>query len=112
MLEAMATAKPIVVTQSGGMPEIIHSDVNGYVVPKRDHEALAEKIIKLLDNKELRQKLGQTGRAEVECMYTKKIYARNIFNVYDQAVKEYSKTKKKKVRSKRKIILPREELRI
>ena len=81
-------------------------------MPKRNHKILAEKIIKLLDDKELRQKLGQTGRDEVEGMYTKEIYARNIFGVYDQAVREYSKAKKKKQKGKRKIVFSREELRV
>jgi len=95
MLEAMATAKPIIVTESGGMPEIIKSNVNGYVIPKRNHEVLAEKIIRLLADKKLRDQLGQTGREQVETMYTKRIYAQNIFNVFEQAVKNYGKGRKK-----------------
>ena len=61
MLEAMASGKPIVVTNSGGMPEIIQNDVNGYVVPKGNHEALANKIIKLLSCEKLGQQLGKKG---------------------------------------------------
>lgn len=108
MLEAMASGKPIIVTESGGMPEIVNNGINGYVVPKRNHELLAERIIKLLSDDELRERLGKTGREQVEAMYTKKIYARNIYKVYEDVVKAYPRTKRKR---RKKLIVPREELR-
>ncbi|MEA3493040.1 MAG: glycosyltransferase family 4 protein [Candidatus Margulisiibacteriota bacterium] len=89
MLESMAAAKPIVVTSVGGMPEVIHDDVNGYVVPRRNHVLLAEKIIKLLKDNELRGQLGRTGRQQVEGLYTKEIYARKIIKVFEDAIKDY-----------------------
>ena len=80
------------------MPEIIKSDVNGYVVPKRDHEALAEKVIKLLSDDKLRAKLGKTGRQQVESMYTKRIYAENVVKVYEKAIEKYPCNKKVNVK--------------
>ncbi len=112
MLEAMASAKPIIVSESGAMPEIIQNDVNGYVVPKNNHEALAEKIIKLLADQKLRDKLGKTGREQVECFYSKEIYAKNIFKVYQETIKEYSAKKKHGRKKSRKFVFPREEMRI
>jgi glycosyltransferase involved in cell wall biosynthesis len=96
MLEAMASAKPIIVSESGAMPEIVKDDVNGYVVPKGNHEALAEKMIKLLSDEKLNARLGKTGRGQVECMYSKEIYARNIYKSYEEAVRDYKKKKKPK----------------
>lgn len=110
MLEAMATAKPIIVTNSGGMPEIIQSDINGYVVPKNNHEALAEKIIALLSDDKLRTNLGKTGAKQVKCLYTKEIYARNIAKVYEDAIKAHKKGKKKIKRTNRKFVVAREEI--
>lgn len=110
MLEGMATAKPVIVTEAGGMPEIIHSDVNGYVVPRCNHQALAEKIIKLFSEPKLAKQLGKTGRKEIECMYSKEIYARNIFGVYQQAIKDYPKHKRKQAKASRKFDIAREEL--
>ena len=78
MLEAMSSGKPIIVTESGGMPEIIKDDVNGYVVPKRNHEALAECIIHLLSDEKFRKGLGGAGRKQVEDMYTREIYATKV----------------------------------
>ncbi|MFH1684432.1 MAG: glycosyltransferase family 4 protein [Candidatus Margulisiibacteriota bacterium] len=110
MLEAMATAKPIIVTDSGAMPEIIKNDINGYVVPKGNHEALAEKIIKLLSCGELSAKLGKTGRSQIMQLYTKRIYAEGIQKVYEEAIKEYPKTHKRKVRTRGKFYITREEM--
>jgi len=110
MLEAMASAKPIVVTESGGMPEIIKNDTNGYVIAKGNHEQLAERIIRLLSEDELRTRLGKTGRQQVERMYTKRIYAEQIFKVYEETIKDYPKTRKKKIRPKRKFFIAREEI--
>lgn len=112
MLEAMASEKPIVVTESGGMPEIIKNDINGYVVPKGNHEALAEKIIKLLSDEGLRKKLGRIGREHVESMYTKKIYAKSIYKVYEDTLKEFSKRKRKKIKAPRKFVVARDEMTI
>jgi len=81
-LESMSSGKPIIVTDSGGMPEIIHSDVNGYVIPKRNHQILAEKTINLLLSKELRDRLGNKGRELVKEKYTKEIYTRRVLEVY------------------------------
>ncbi len=111
MLEAMATAKPIIVTDSGGMPEIIHNDDNGYVVPKMNHEALAEKIIKLLRDGELRNRLGRNGKEQVDRLYTKQIYAQNIYKVYEDAIRGYSRSKKKARAGAKKVLNYREELR-
>ncbi|MBU0671461.1 MAG: glycosyltransferase family 4 protein [Candidatus Margulisbacteria bacterium] len=110
MLESMAAAKPIIVTDSGGMPEIIQNDINGYVIPKGNHEALAEKIIKLLSSDKLSAKLGKTGREQIMHMYTKRIYAENIYKVFEQAIKDYSKTRKKKFQPRRKFVIAQEEM--
>lgn len=82
MLEALSSAKPMVVTETGGMPEIVKDGINGFVVPIRDFEALASRVIQLISNKELHDRLGYTGRQMVEQNYTKKIVTRNTLDVY------------------------------
>jgi len=94
-LEAMSSAKPIIVTESGGMPEIIQNDLNGYVIPKRNHETLAERIVQLLSSRELRDRLGKTGRSLVESKYTKEIYAKRICDVYNEVISKCSSKKEK-----------------
>ncbi|MFC1646121.1 glycosyltransferase family 4 protein [Candidatus Omnitrophota bacterium] len=82
MLESLASGKPIVVTRTGGMPEIIEDGINGFIVPVKDFEALASRIIQLLSDDELRDRLGCTGREMVERQYTKEIMAANTMSVY------------------------------
>ncbi|MBU4343338.1 MAG: glycosyltransferase family 4 protein [Candidatus Omnitrophica bacterium] len=82
MLEALSSAKPMVVTETGGMPEIIKDGINGFVVPIRDFEALASRVIQLISNKELHDRLGYTGRQMVEQNYTKEIVTRKTLDVY------------------------------
>ena len=82
MLEALATARPMVVTNSGGMPEIVQGGINGYVVPVKDFETLALKVMQLLDNKALRNRLGNTGREIVLSHYTKEHMTENYLQLY------------------------------
>ena len=87
MLEAMACAKPIVVTNAGGMPEIIQDDINGFVVPIKNFEALAGQVCRLLAEDSLREDMGATGRSLVEHRYTTEIMTQNHVEVYEKVLK-------------------------
>ena len=65
LLEAAACAKPIVATDVPGCREIVHDSVNGLLVPARDSGALAEALRRLIDDRELRGKMGAKGREMV-----------------------------------------------
>lgn len=82
MIEALASSRPMIVTETGGMPEIIKDGINGYVIPVRDFESLASRIVNLLTNSDLKNRLGGTGRQMVEQQYTKEVLAQNTLNVY------------------------------
>jgi len=66
LLEAMACALPVVVTDLEGNKECIEDGVNGLLFPKKDFTALAEKIIYLLREKGTRRKFGVVNRSIVE----------------------------------------------
>jgi len=57
--EAMATAKPVVVTSIGGGPELVEHQVNGLLVPPGNAGALAEAILTLADDPALCRQLGE-----------------------------------------------------
>jgi glycosyltransferase involved in cell wall biosynthesis len=82
MLEAQASEKAIVVTRAGGMAEIIHDGINGYVVPVRHHEDLAHRVLTLMNDAGLRQRLGTVGRTNVLTHFTKEIMAAATLDVY------------------------------
>ncbi len=86
MLEAMSMAKPMIITDMGGMPEIIKDGINGFVVHVKDFEALAAKICRLLEDKSLAKRFGYTGRQMVESQYTKDMVAQQTLNVYKKSL--------------------------
>lgn len=60
-LEALAVGKPVVASQLHGTAEIIHSGHNGLLVPSRDARALADAILRLLRDPDLRERLASRG---------------------------------------------------
>jgi glycosyltransferase involved in cell wall biosynthesis len=88
LLESLASAKPIVVTRMGGMPEIIQDEISGYVIPHRDLDVLANRLTLLLEHTRLRRRLGETGRQIVEQHYTKEIMTREHLSVYNRVLHE------------------------
>ena len=86
ILEALSSGKPMIITEAGGMPEIVRDGINGFVVPVRDFEALASRTIQLLANERLRQRLGYTGRQMVQAHYTKEIVTKNTLEIYKKAL--------------------------
>jgi colanic acid/amylovoran biosynthesis glycosyltransferase len=63
--QAMATGMPIVTTDHSGFPDQVLDGKNGAVAPEGDFEALAEKILFLMEHPELWPELGRFGRAHV-----------------------------------------------
>jgi glycosyltransferase involved in cell wall biosynthesis len=64
-LEAMAMRRPVVAVSNGGTPEVVDHGASGLLSPYKDIEALASNIIELLQNPELRTKMGEHGRKRV-----------------------------------------------
>jgi colanic acid/amylovoran biosynthesis glycosyltransferase len=69
VLEAMACALPVVVTDCPGMREAVEHGVEGFVCPRRSPDALADALASLRD-RSLARKLGEAGRARVEAEFT------------------------------------------
>ena len=57
-IEAMSCARPIVASNSGGIPETVVDGVTGYIVPKGDYGALANRLAELLSYPQLARRLG------------------------------------------------------
>ena len=62
IMEALAMEKAVIATRVGGIPDLIKDGDNGFLVEPRNPEALAKKIKELMENTELRVKLGKAGR--------------------------------------------------
>jgi len=66
VLEAMACSKPVVATQHRGCEDAVADGKTGFLVPIKNVGALANKIVLLLDDKQLRGKMGRAARELVE----------------------------------------------
>jgi phosphatidyl-myo-inositol dimannoside synthase len=65
-LEASATGLPVIVGDSGGAPDAVRDGETGFLVDGRDVSAVADRLVVLLRDEPLRQRMGAAGRAWVE----------------------------------------------
>jgi D-inositol-3-phosphate glycosyltransferase len=65
-LEAMATGTPVIASEVGGLAFLVRDGENGFLVPSRDPEALAERIFTLLNDPNCRRQLGQQARQHAQ----------------------------------------------
>ena len=70
LLHAMAEGTPVIASNEGAISEILVGGKAGILIPKDDVTALANGIISLISNNDLRLELGQRGRERYEEMYT------------------------------------------
>jgi glycogen synthase len=85
-LEAMAAGTPVVVSDTGGLRDIVTSDAVGRTFPPTDTRALAETLDELAGNLALRRRLGQSGKKHVLQAFTWAHLARKAVNLYQRAI--------------------------
>lgn len=92
VLEAMACGRTVITTDAPGCRETVEDGVNGYLVKVKDIEGLVEKILSIVDNRELLSAMGREGRKIAEEKYdVKKINnkIKNIMNIGDKKMSLY-----------------------
>ena len=80
--EAMSFGKPVVATRVGGIPELIDEGTTGFLVERGDVNAAAERVLKLLDDDELRKTLGCAGRRKTEERFNLQTNVGELIRVY------------------------------
>jgi glycosyltransferase involved in cell wall biosynthesis len=88
LLEAMAMAKPVVATRTGGIPDIVVPGETGMLVTPGDSEALASAIDALLDDKSRWAALGQAGRKRVERLFTVDAMISKLVACYEAVIRD------------------------
>lgn len=89
--EAMACGLPVVVTDFGDNSEWVKDGVNGFLIPLKNPEALASKIIHLLQNEGDRHKFGQAGRKVIEERNNYEKETGKMEKIYEELVGRYRK---------------------
>jgi D-inositol-3-phosphate glycosyltransferase len=87
-LEAMACGAPVIASDVGGLTFSIEDGYNGYLIPGRDHQALAKKIVLLLKHRILRDQLGEQARRWVE-RYSWVNIAGELLEVFEDTIDRY-----------------------
>jgi glycosyltransferase involved in cell wall biosynthesis len=80
--EAMASGKPVVATRVGGIPELIDDGQTGFLVDRGDHQAMADKILALLADANLRRSMGCAGRLKAEIRFDLKKNVAELLRSY------------------------------
>lgn len=87
VLEAMAHGLTTVATPVGGVPQVIEDGVDGVIVPVGDDVRLAEALTSLMDDRELKERLGRAGRARIEERFSMGSYLDKVLRIYEEVLK-------------------------
>jgi sugar transferase (PEP-CTERM/EpsH1 system associated) len=82
ILEAMATALPIIATEVGGNPELIDNDINGFLIKPKDIDNIACKIKYYLDHPESVVQHGINSREKVENNFSLQVMTEKYLQLY------------------------------
>ena len=92
-MEAMDFGKPIIASNIGGIPEMVFDGVNGFLVPPNNPKKIAESILKLTSNWQLRKSMGNAGRNILYKKFKNQQLIDQTINLYNKVVFEYNKFK-------------------
>lgn len=88
--QALAMGKPCVSFDIDGAPEVVIDDYTGYLVKAFDSEGLANRVAQLLENDELRHKLGLNGRRHVDPNFRTEKMVADISEVYQMLLTQHA----------------------
>jgi len=91
LFEAMMCGKAIIVSDGSSMASIVREENCGLVVPYGDVAAIREAVLKLKNDSQLRQTLGQNGRRAYENRYSWRIMEQRLLDSYRQLTRQTSK---------------------
>ncbi len=83
ILDAMAASKPVVGTTAGGIPEAVEDGVTGILVPPHNAAALADAMLRLLQDEALRRRMGAAGLERVRALF-------NVDRMVDETLAVYA----------------------
>jgi spore coat protein SA len=88
ILEAMSSERAVIGTERGGIPEMIKHEENGILIPDADPEKLADWLVYLLQEPNLREALGTKGRKMVESSFSIEVVSEKLKRIYENLLCE------------------------
>jgi len=85
-LEAMQFSLPVISTTEGGISEVVNDGSTGFLVPQRNITALARKIEALINDVELRRKMGEAGKERYYNNFTLEKFEERLVNILKDSV--------------------------
>jgi colanic acid/amylovoran biosynthesis glycosyltransferase len=89
LMEAQASGLPVLATRHSGIPEVVLDGVSGFLLPERDVEGLAQKLVYLLENPEVCRALGARGRQHVENQFDLRKLNQDLAVIYRQTMARF-----------------------
>jgi len=83
--EAMVSSKPMLATRVGGIPELVENGRTGFLVNRGDAQAMAERILALAINPELRVRMGRAGREAARAKFDLQRNVEKVVKLYGVA---------------------------
>ncbi len=81
--EGMASYKPLIGTNVGGIPELVRNEENGFLVERGDSAQIAQRILTLASDEKLRQEMGKAGRKIAEANFDLKRNIALLIDLYE-----------------------------
>lgn len=94
LIEAQASGVPVISTDVGGVKDIVSEGETGFIVPKKDAKAFAEKLQLLIEQKEIRDKMSQNGWNFVRDKFHYTTLVKNMENYYSELIENTRKNAK------------------
>lgn len=86
--QALAVGKPVIATNTGGLPEIIEDGITGLLIEPGNHEAIACAVVRMAENKEEAEKMAVRGREKILKGYTFQRMIDDTSGVYQNILKK------------------------
>ena len=86
LIDACAVGRPIVTTHSIGCKDVVDEGVNGFLVPIKNGNALADKLRILIEDKELRVKMGKASRDKAERAFSLDLVVKRHLDIYSRLI--------------------------
>ena len=78
VMEASAAGLPVIATRHGGIVDVIEDGITGYLVDEGDHQAMADRMCRLIDDTETCRSMGRAGRERVRQQFSKEVHNRIV----------------------------------